>query len=116
MIIIDECTIEYVYNNITVDETRNIVDNTVLEYERKNVGIYWRSVKVKCVVKFLEKRKNERKNIIIERYNIFGEVNKMMQSTKGMCKIIGLIELKIITKGGIYDNVKTIHLKNDNIP
>ena len=116
MIIIDEYTSEYVYKNIIVDETRNIVDNTVLEYERKNAAIFWRMVKVKSVVKFLEKRKNERKNIIIERYNIFGEVNKMMQSTKGMCKIIGLIELKVITKGGIYDNVITIHLKNDNFP
>ena len=26
---------EYVYNNIKINETRNIVENTLLEYERK---------------------------------------------------------------------------------
>ena len=95
-------TSEYVYNNIELKETRNIVENTLLEYEQKYGANYHRSVKVKYVAKFLDKIKNETKNITIERYNIIIELNKIMQSSKGMNKMIRIIDLKIIIKGRIY--------------
>ena len=51
MIITDEYTNEYVYNNIKLNEKGNIVESTVLEYEWKSGANYFRSVKVKCSAK-----------------------------------------------------------------
>ena len=39
-----------------------------------------------------------------------------MQSSKGVCKFIRLIDLKIIIVGEIYDNVINIYLKSEIIP
>ena len=97
-------------------ETRNIVENTLLEHEWKYGTNYRRSVKVKCVAKFLNEIKNETQNMTIERYNIFGEVNKTMQSSDGMCKVIRIIELKIKIERGFYENVIDLHLKREIIP
>ena len=102
MIITDEYTKEFVHNNIKLIETRNIVENTLLEYERKYGANCCRSVKVECVAKFLDKIKNETKFITIELYNIIGGVNKVMQSSKGRGKLITLNELKIIIQGRVY--------------
>ena len=67
MIIITE---DYVYNNIKLDETHNIVENTLLEKIQKCGANHHRSVEVKCVAEFLDKIKNESKIMIIKRYNI----------------------------------------------
>ena len=80
-------------------ETRNIVENTLLEYERKYGANCYRSVKDECVAKFLDKINNETKIVTIERHNLIGELNKILQSAKGMCKFIKVIELKIIIQG-----------------
>ena len=56
------------------------------------------------------------KNIMIERYNIFGGVNKVLQSSKGMYKFIRPIGLIIIIEGKTYKNDKNIYLKSDSIP
>ena len=109
-------TSEYVYDNIKLNETRNIVDKTVLEYEPKYGANYHRSVKVTCVAEFLDKIKNETKNVTIERYNNIGELNKIMQSSKGMIKLITIFELKIIIKGRIYKDVLDLYLKSEVIP
>ena len=58
-----------------------------------------KSVKISCVAEFLDKIKNETKRLTIQRYNILGELNKIMESSKGMIKFIRVIELKIIIKG-----------------
>ena len=99
MIIKDENTSECVYNNIELNETCNIVENTPLEYERKNGATCYRSVKVKCGAKFSDKIKNETEIVTIGRFNIIGELNKLMQSSKGMCKFFEIIELKFIIQG-----------------
>ena len=51
-------TIEYVYDNIILDKTRKIVENTLHEYEQKYAENYHRIVKVICVAEFLDKIKN----------------------------------------------------------
>ena len=107
---------EYVYNSPKLNETRKIVENTLLEYEQKHGFNYHRSVKVKCVAEFLNKIKNETKNKTIERYNIIGELKKVMQSSKGMIKLIRIIELKIIVKGRICKNVLDPFLKCEIYP
>ena len=66
-------TSEYDYNNM--NETHNIVEKTIIEYEQKYGADYLKSVKVRCVAQFLDKIKNETKNITIERYNIVGKLN-----------------------------------------
>ena len=107
---------EYVYNNLKLNETRDIVENTILEYEQKYGFDHRRNGKVKCVAEFLDKIKNETKNVTIERYNNIGELNGVMQSSKGMIKFIGVIELKIIIKGTIYKDVLYHYLERENNP
>ena len=68
-------TSDYVYINIKLSGTHNIVENTRLEHEQKYGANYHRSMEVKCVAEFLEKIKNEIKTIIIKRYNIIEELN-----------------------------------------
>ena len=101
----DFITNEYVYNNIKINETRNIVENTLEECKEKCGGNYRRSVKVECVATFLDKINNETKKITTERYNIIGELIKIMQSSKGMIKLIRIIQVKIIIESRIHNNV-----------
>ena len=107
---------EYVYNNIKLNETHNIIENTLLEYERKCGYNYNRTCEIICITKFLDKIKNETKNITLTCYNIIGGINKIMQSTKGMCKFIRVIELKIKIQGRIYNNIINIYLRSENVP
>ena len=74
---------EYVYDNIKLNETRNILQNTIEEYDKEYGPNNNRVVKVKYVGEFHDKTKNETKNIIIDRYNIIGELNKIMQKSRG---------------------------------
>ena len=99
-----------------MNETRKIVENTLPEYERKYGANCHRSVKVKCVAIFSEKTNNETKLVTIERYNFIGELNKKMQSSKGMCKFIGVIELKIRIQGRFYKNDTYAYLRCAKIP
>ena len=64
----------------------------------------------------MDKIKNETKNITTERYNIIGELNKMMQSPEGMIKFIRRIELKIIIKGRFYKDKIYHFLQCENNP
>ena len=97
---------EYVYKNIKLDEIRGVVQNNRLENDRKYGVNYCREVEVKCIVKFLDKMKNEMKNIMIERHNLLGGVNKVMQSSKRMYKFIRPIELILKNEGKLYSNEK----------
>ena len=77
-------TSEYVYNNIKLDKTRKFIENTIHEYEQKYGGSFRKIIKVICVAKFSDKIKNETKIITFESYNIVGELNKIMDSSKGL--------------------------------
>ena len=109
-------TSEYDYNIKKMDETRNIVENTILEHKQKYGVKYRKFIKVRCVAEFLEKVINETKNITIERYNIIGELNKLMQLSNGMINFIRVIELKIIIEERIYNNVLDLYLEGENKP
>ena len=39
-----------------------------------------------------------------------------MQSSKGICKFIRIIQLKIIIEGKVYKNLTDIYLRSENIP
>ena len=69
-----------------------------------------------CFAEFLNKIKNETKNIIINSYNLIGELNKMMQSSKGMVKLIRVIQVKIIIKGKIWSNKMDISFRTGSMP
>ena len=57
---------EYVYNDIKLDETRNFVDNTLLEYKRKYGYNYNRTCEIKCITKFSDKMQIETKKYYIK--------------------------------------------------
>ena len=92
-------TSEYVYNNIKLNETRNILENIIEEFDETYAYKYNRIVKVECVGEFYDKIKNETKIITIDRYNIIGELNKIMQKSRGENKLVKIFEVKIIIEG-----------------
>ena len=92
-------TSENVYDDIKLDKTREIVENTIDQNEQKYGGSFRKFIKVLCVAKFSDKRKNETKIFTIESFNIVGELNRIMQSSKGFNKLIRIIELKSIIFG-----------------
>ena len=110
---------EYVYNNIKLNETRNIVENTLEEHKQKCSGNYPRSVKVECVATFLDKIKNKTKNITINSYNIIGVLSKIMQTSKGMITLIRVIQvlIRIESRIRIYNIVLSdLYLECENNP
>ena len=115
MVITNEYTIEYVYDNIKLNETRIIIENTLLEYHQKYGYNYNTEVEVKCIVKFFDKIENETKNIIIEHENIIGKVNKIMQSSKGMNETIKALELTIRIEGRIHKNTVNAYMNCDKV-
>ena len=80
-------TSEYVYDNIKLNETRNILQNTIEEYKKEYDFDLYRDVKTRCVGKFYDKILNETKNIIIDRYNIIGELKRIMQKSRVEIKL-----------------------------
>ena len=109
-------TSEYVYNNIKLNETRNIVESTKQEDEQRYGFNYHRCVKVECFAEFFDKIKNDTKNITIDHYNIIGELNKIMQSSKAMTKLIRVNQVKIIKKGKVNDKLLDTYFKNGCMP
>ena len=81
-------TCEYFYDKIKLNETRNIVQNTIEEYEEENGYKVYRGEKVKCVAQFYDKINNDIKIIMINRFNIIGELNKIMQRSKGKLNLL----------------------------
>ena len=96
---------EYIYDNIKLNETRNIQQKTLEEYEEKYGFSSYRDVKVRYVGEFYDKKINETKIIIIDRYNIIGELKKIMQKSRGEFKLNKIIEIKILTEGRINKNI-----------
>ena len=109
-------TSENDYNIIRLNGTRNTLEKTLLEYEQKYGVDNRKIVKVKCVGEFMDKLKNKTKNITNELYNIIGELNKVMQSLKGMINLVRIIELKIVIKRIIFENVLDYSLNCEKNP
>ena len=100
-----------------MNETRNILQNTIEECKKGYGFDLYRDVKVRCVGDFYDKiKKNERKFIIINHYNIIGELNKIMQKSRGEIKLIKIIEVKIIIEGRIYKNIMHMYFKSGCMP
>ena len=110
-------TSEYVYNNFNLNETRNIMEKTLEEYDQICGANYHRSIKVECVATFWDKIKNETKNITINSYDIIGELNRIMSSSEGMIKLNRIFQVKITIKSKIY-NIASLdfRLETENNP
>ena len=108
MIVSSEC----ICNNIKLSQTCNIVGNTPNEYEEKYGYNYHRVVEVMCLSEFFYNLKNGTKNIIINSYNIIGELNKIKQSSRRMIKLIKVIQVKNIIKGKINNIILDIYFKS----
>ena len=109
-------TNENVYDNIKLNETRNILQDTIEEYEKEYGFNLYREVKVRCVAKFYDGIINESKNVFVDHCNINGELNKIMQKSRGKIKLIKIIEVKIFIKGRIHKNTKDMYFKSWCMP
>ena len=105
-------TSEYVYDNTKLNETHNILQKTIEEYEKQYGFDLYRDVKIRCDSEFYNKIINETKIIIIDRYNIIGELNKIMQKSRGEIKLIKKIDVKIVIEGRIYKNKMDMYSKS----
>ena len=76
----------------------------------------YRDVKVRFVGEFYDKIINETKIIITDRYSIFGELNKIMQKSRGEIKFIKIIEVKIISEGRNNKNKMDLYIKIGCMP
>ena len=94
-------TAEFVFINPELNEIKINIKNTQLKYMQKNVGNSYTEINVKCNVNFFDGIENKTKIIMIEHENIFGKVNKIMQSPKGMIKFIRALGLTIRIQGRI---------------
>ena len=103
---------DYVYDNIKLSKTRIILQITTEEYEETYGFNLNRVVRVKCIAEFKDKIINETKFIIIDRYNIIGELNKIIQKSRGESKLIKIIEVRIIIEGWINKNVMDMYFKS----
>ena len=81
-------TSEFIYYNIKLDESCDIVENTRLKDEQKVTVGCRGMVKVECIVDFLDKIKNEINFMKTRSFNIIEELNKILQSGKGMVKFV----------------------------
>ena len=83
----------------------------------KNMVFYNnRVVKVKCVGEFFDKTKNQTKIIIIDCYNIIGELKKILQKSRGEIELIKINEVKIIFEGRIIKNIMDMYFKSGCMP
>ena len=92
------------------------IKNIELNYEQKFGYNFYRKADVECIVIFYPKIKNKTQSITIERGNFFGEVKKIMQSSKGVFKFIRALDFIIIIHGIFYKNVENMYLRCDIIP
>ena len=97
------------------NQINDIIENTQLEYYQKEGYYYYRKVNVKCNVNFFDKIENKTKKDMLKHVNI-GEVNEIIQSSKGIIKFIRALELTIRTQGRIHKIVENVYLRFDNIP
>ena len=72
-------TSEYVCNSIKLNETHNLIENTIDEYDEDFGFNNIRVVKVEFIAEFYDRIINEAKIVIIDRYNNIGEINRIMQ-------------------------------------
>ena len=105
-------TSENVYDNNKLIETRKNLQNTLEEYEETYAYDYNRTVKVECIAEFYDKMKSERKINVINRHNIIGELNKIMQKSRGGIKLNKIIAVKITIEGRNNKNLMDIYFKS----
>ena len=108
-------TTEILFINPELNEINIFTKNTQLQCNQKFGYDYSSKVIVKCIVKFVDKKENKRKNFMIEYENIIGKENKISHSSKGVIKFIRALELTIRLQGRIHKNVNA-SLNCDGIP
>ena len=80
-----------------MNEPNIIIEDATLEYERIYGVDCSKSIKIRCIPEILDEKNNEIKIIIIKSY-IIEELDKIIQSSKGMYFLVRIDKLKIIIK------------------
>ena len=60
-------TSEYIFKNPKLNEIKHIINNTIVEHNRKYGENYCRKIEFKYIIQFSDKIKNKTKNIMINR-------------------------------------------------
>ena len=105
-------TSEYIFNNLKLEETNEIIKNTLLKHDERYGYICNKKVKVKCNTKFFDKIKNDTKKIAFKCCNVFGAINKVMHSSTGFIKLTGPIKLMIILERKMNKTIINTYLRS----
>ena len=92
------------------------LQNTREQHEETYGYNYHKNVKLEGIADFYDKIINETKIIIIDRSNIIGELNKVMQKSRGEIKLVRIIEVKIIIEGRNIKNIIDMYFKSGCMP
>ena len=88
-------TSDYLFINPKINEIKDIIKNTRLEYDRKYGDKCCRKIEVRCNNKFFDKTKNKTTNITIKHYRLHG-INKTMVASEGRYELIRPNKLLIL--------------------
>ena len=99
-----------------MNEIRNIIQDTLGKYSEEFGFSIHREEKVKCIAQFYDKINKETKIIIINRFNIVAELNRIMQKSRGLVKLVGVIELTVVIEGRINKNIMNMYFKSGCMP
>ena len=103
-------TSEYIFIKPIKKEINNIINNTILEHNKKYGDNYYRKIEFKYDIQFFDKIKNKTKNITTK------NIKKLIIASQGRYELIKTNKLSILIEGRIYKNVINTYMKCDNIP
>ena len=102
--------IEYDYISPDRNSIYGILNNTILEFNRK-YGEGYRKIECKCNIKYFDKIRNKTKNITTT-----GGVEKTIIASNGRYEYININKYTSIIEEGISINVINTYMKCGNIP
>ena len=104
-------TSEHIFINPIKNEINIIINNTIVEHNKKNGDNYCRKIEFKYNIQFFDKIKNKTKNITTNRGII-----KTMIASQGRYENIKVNKLIIIIEGNISKIIINTYMKCNNIP
>ena len=102
--------LEYIFINPELNETKNIINNTIKHYIKKYGNSFWKRFENICNIRFFDRIKNKEKNIKTKR-----GVKKTKIASNGRYECIEINNFIILIKGDIKKNVIRTYIKCGDI-